>query len=47
MSEGFGRKIEWGSSGWDERKGVKDVCPALRATDYKAVKYVWYVYETD
>lgn len=45
ISESFGRRLEWGAIGWDDRKGVKPVSPALRATDYKNPKYVWYVDE--
>lgn len=47
ISEGFGRKLEWGSCGWDMSKMVKPVSPALRATDYKSPKYVWFVEETE
>ena len=46
ISESFGHRLEWGAYGWDDRKAVKPVCPALRATDYKIPKYVWYVVES-
>ena len=47
ISESFGHRLEWGAMGWDEHKAVKGICPALRATDYKIPKYVWYNVETD
>ena len=41
ISEAFNHALEWRSRGAD---GMiqRDVSPALRATDYKCPKYVWY-----
>ena len=40
ISESFNRALEWRSCGAGMIK--RDVSPALRATDYKCPKYVWY-----
>lgn len=40
ISESFNRALEWRSRGAGMIK--RDVSPALRATDYKCPKYVWY-----
>ena len=40
ISESFNRALEWRSGGAGMIK--RDVSPALRATDYKCPKYVWY-----
>lgn len=40
ISEAFNRALEWRSRGAEMIK--RDVSPALRATDYKCPKYVWY-----
>lgn len=47
ISESFNHAVEWQSKGWNEKRGVFTFSPALRATDYKCPKYVWYVVETD
>lgn len=41
ISEAFNHAKEWKNNGSAMVK--KDFCPALRATDYKCPKYVWYV----
>lgn len=45
ISDNFGHRIEWRCYGWDEKRAVKKICPALRATDCKIPKYAWYVDE--
>ena len=47
ISEAFNHVVEWGGKGWNEKRGVLPICPALRATDYKCPKYVWYADEGD
>lgn len=47
VSEAFNHAVEWDSKRWDEKKGISNICPALRATDYKCPKYVWYYDESD
>lgn len=46
ISESFGHRLEWGAYRWNDKKAVKSISPALRATDYKIPKYVWYIDET-
>lgn len=41
ISEAFNHALEWRSRGADSMIR-RDVSPALRATDYKCPKYVWY-----
>lgn len=41
ISEAFNHALEWQSRGADSMI-KRDVSPALRATDYKCPKYVWY-----
>ena len=41
ISEAFNHALEWKSRG--EKMIRKDVCPALRATDYKCPKYLWLI----
>lgn len=42
ISESFNRILEWRSR--DAYSMVKrNVCPALRATDYKCPRYVWLI----
>ena len=38
VSEAFNHVLEWKKSNMIK----KNVCPSLRATDYKCPKYVWY-----
>ena len=45
ISDSFNRALEWDDKGWDEKKGVFPISPALRATDYKCPKYVWFYEE--
>jgi hypothetical protein len=40
ISEAFNHALEWRSRGVGMIQ--RDVSPALRATDYKCPKYVWY-----
>lgn len=43
VSESFNHALEWRSK---HEGGIKkDVCPALRATDYKCPKYAWFLIE--
>ena len=42
ISEAFNHALEWRSRGADSMI-QRDVCPALRATDYKCPKYVWLI----
>jgi len=46
ISEAFNHAKEW-EGNWNGYSMVKPISPALRATDYKCPKYVWYIYETD
>lgn len=41
ISESFNHALEWRSKGADSMVR-RNVCPTLRATDYKCPKYVWY-----
>ena len=41
ISEAFNHALEWRSRG--AQMINRDVCPALRATDYKCPKYVWLI----
>ena len=45
LSDAFNHALEWrkNTNGMIKRY----VCPALRATDYKCPKYVWYIVEND
>lgn len=45
ISEAFNHALEWKNRGG--RMIKRQFSPALRATDYKCPKYVWYVIETD
>lgn len=42
ISEAFNHVLEWQSRSADSMI-QRDVCPALRATDYKCPKYVWLI----
>ena len=44
ISESLSRALEWKTRGGQMIRKVHS--PALRATDWKCPKYVWYVYET-
>lgn len=46
ISEAFNRALEWRSRGADSMI-QRNVSPALRATDYKCPKYVWYKIKTN
>lgn len=43
VSEAFNHALEWRRGGMVK----SDACPAIRATDYKCPKYVWYVETED
>lgn len=47
ISESFNHVVEWKSKRWQDKRGVRKICPSLRATDYKCPKYVWYACETE
>ena len=42
ISEAFNHALEWRSRGADNMI-LRNVSPALRATDYKCPKYVWLI----
>lgn len=48
ISESFSRALEWKSRGGGADSMIRrNVCPALRATDYKCPKYVWLIEDED